>query len=147
MRKFWRLNANVHFMAKRFRALLKKLEKEEKATLKQVVRLRQQDSQAWMASVVRKDLDRTKVWRWFHDVAQKEAPLRKTIERLTSEISKARSNSHVHGGSSTSEFKSSERALSQLKDDMKELTVHKLPRSLRNDMRAAKAAMTFLHAA
>jgi len=30
---------------------------------------------------------------------------------------------------------------------MKELTVHRLPRSLRHDMRVAKTAMTFLHAA
>jgi len=147
MTNFFRLKANVHFMAKRFRAMLKKLDRDEKATLRQVVRLRNQDSRAWVASVVHKDLDRTKVWRWFHDVAREEAPLRIAIERLTSGISKARSNSHVHGESSTSEFKSSERALSKLKADMKELTVHRLPRSLRNDMRVAKTAMTFLHAA
>jgi len=97
--------------------------------------------------LVRRDLNKTEVWRWFQDVAREEGPLRKAIEGLTAEISKARSNSHVHGGLSTSEFKSSERAVAQLKDDMKELTSHKLPRSLKHDMRVAKTAMTFLQAA
>jgi len=147
MRKLRRLNAHDRFRMKRLRAVLKKLVKKEIKTMKQVVRLRGQDSRAWVASVVRRDLNKTKVWRWFHDVAREEGPLRKAIKRLTSGISKARSNAHVHGGSSTSEFKSSERALSQLKNDMEELTLHRLPRSLRNDMRVAKIAMTFLQAA
>jgi len=147
MTKFWRLNANVDFNAKHFHTMIRKLEREQKRALKQVVRLRSQDSRAWVASVARKALTKTKVWRWFKAIAKEEAPLRRSVQRLTKQIAKAKSNAHVRGGSSTAEFRSSERALKQLKDDLEELTLHRLPRTLRKDVRVARTAMTFLRAA
>jgi len=96
---------------------------------------------------VRKALSKNKGWRWLQAVPREETPLRKAIKRLTSEIPKARSNAQVKQGSSISEFKSSEKALSQLKDDMEKLTLHRVPEKFADDMKVAKVVMTFLRAA
>jgi len=146
VRKFRLLMANVNFTEEQFGAMLGKLNAEEKATIKEVLLLRGEHTEAWVASEVRRVLERTQGWRWLEAAAHEEAPLRRAIKGLTAEIPKAKSNAR-NSGSSHMELRSSERALSRLKYDLEQLTLHKVPISYAKDMRAAELAMTFLRAA
>jgi len=119
----------------------KRLRTEQKAILRRVVRLRKQQSQAWAARVVQRDLSKIKGWRWFQAAARDDAPLSKAISGITSELAQAKRQ-----GLSDSEIGSSSRALSQLKKDRKELTLHRVPKHFAHDMKVAKVVMNFLKA-
>jgi len=128
-------NARLHRTAEHFHALLRKLQGR-------FVRLRKQQNQAWAARVVRRDLDKIKGWRWFQAAAREDAPLRKAIIRITSELSQAKQQ-----GLSDSEIGSSEKALSQLKKDTEKLTLHRIPEHFAHHMKVAKNVINFLKAA
>jgi len=54
--------------------ITKRLHTEQKAILRRVVRLRKDQSQAWAARVVRRDLNKIKGWRWFQADAIHASP-------------------------------------------------------------------------
>lgn len=146
LRRFRLLVSNVNFTEDQFRTMLEKLNAQEKATMKEVLLLRDEHTEAWIVREVRKVLDRTQGLRWLNAAADEEGPLRRAINGLTAEIAKAKSNAR-NSGSLHMELKSSERTLSHLKSDLEQLTLHKVPVSYTKDMRAAELAMTFLSAA